>query len=381
MADNALTAARNGGTSFTGQVLHVVSAQVAARWAPMLRQTLWALAESGIREVLVTEDSDLPTALADTDVEIQRVDRLSGLRGWRLGAFLTRRTASPPAVIHMWGTDGLGWVRWWADRRGIPVLIYALDAPQAESLAGRKLGATHHVAVAAAPILDAVTPRTARTPATWQHVPPAVALPFPSTEMPDGPRTLSVLCTSGLGDLAGLQVLIDAVAQLRGNGFDVQCVIVGDGARPAALWQRIHAHRIGACCVVIDEPALWEKGLPGADVCVVPGPQRELWLTPLLAMGLGKLVIAARNQVAEWFIEGETAWQFTPRSSEELAYLLSRAIEQPRQLRQIQNSAREYFDAHHSVHELVNRLVAAYNAALTSAAAVTEKARVHHNGA
>jgi hypothetical protein len=116
--------------------------------------------------------------------------------------------------------------------------------------------------------------------------------------------------------------------------------------------------------VVLDDPKLWEQGLPGADICVVPGVQRDPWLAPLLAMGLGKLVIASREQPAEWFIDGQTAWQFTPGSAVELAYLLSRALGQPRLVQQTSVAASEYFHEHHAVGDLVLRLMSLYQAAV-----------------
>jgi glycosyltransferase involved in cell wall biosynthesis len=165
---------------------------------------------------------------------------------------------------------------------------------------------------------------------------------------------------SRLDEFAGLETLLDAVSQLHEKGGDIQVAIVGDTADASPLWQRLRARKINECCVVLDNARLWEKGLMGADVCVVPGCQRDLWLAPLLAMGLGRLVIAARDQIADWFIEDQTAWQFTPGSSVELAYLLTRAMEQPKHVRRITASAVDYFHAHHTVGGLVDAMHAAY---------------------
>jgi hypothetical protein len=79
-----------------------------------------------------------------------------------------------------------------------------------------------------------------------------------------------------------------------------------------------------------------------------------------MAMGLGKVVIASRDQLAEWFIEDRTTWQFTPGSAVELAYLLTRAIEQPRAAQELTASASEYVRVHHAVPGMVEALIALY---------------------
>jgi len=80
-------------------------------------------------------------------------------------------------------------------------------------------------------------------------------------------------------------------------------------------------------------------------------------------MAHGKTVIAARHQPADWFIEDRTAWQFSPGSAVELAYLLARAIERPQQAQALGESAAAYVRAHHAPSTAVDELLAAYGAA------------------
>ncbi|MCK4340854.1 MAG: glycosyltransferase family 4 protein [Phycisphaerae bacterium] len=368
MAGNDAPDAGIDAPPFTGHVLHVVEAGLAARWGPMLRQTLWALAESGLRTALLTNDADLIEGLHTTGVECHQTAHLTGWRGWRLRQILPGRFDPPPDAVHLWGTAGLSWVQRWADRAGIPLLIHALGMKAVERVLRRGLRNNQSLAVAtdtlAAPLLQRF-PAAARR---CQTLPPAVALPFHSYQARAGPHTLGVLCVSHLDDTSGLDILLDAVAQLRRGDCDLQVVVIGDGPGAGTLWQSIRERKVNDCCVVIDEPKLWEKGLAGADVCVVPDCQRELWLAPLLAMGLGKLVIASRDQLADWFIEGRTAWQFTPGSAVELAYLLTRAREQPKHVRETTESAGEYFHEHHSIGGLVEKLITLYGATVSGGA-------------
>lgn len=346
---------------FAGHVLHVVDAAVAARWGPMLRQTLWALAETGLRVSLLTNDAPLIESLHGTEVACHEHPYLSGWRTWRLPQQLAVRFQPPPDIVHTWGIDGLSWLRRWAADAGLVLVVHALGVRAAQRLARRSTPARAHVILAAAGLTtEAIPHRPSPDDDRACVIVPAVAPPVTPPQPMSTARTLAVLCVASLDAPEDCDVLLDATAQLRLRGTDLQVVIVGDGRGVSAVWRRINARRINDACVVLDEPRLWEKGLEGADVCVVPARQRDLWLAPLMALATGKLLVASRDQVADWFIEGRTSWQFTPGSAVELAYLLTRAVEQPRHVQEVVAAAAEYFNTHHTVAAQVDRLRAVY---------------------
>ena len=155
-------------------------------------------------------------------------------------------------------------------------------------------------------------------------------------------------------------MLVDAVSELRAKSCPVHVAVMGTGAGERVMWRRIQARQVQAHISLAGEPRLWERLLPEVDACVIPGRQCELTIAPLLAMALGKLVITSRDQPAEWFIEDRTCWQFTPGGALELAYLLERAVEQPQRTAEMGRLAADYVRVHHSIHELVERLVEVY---------------------
>jgi hypothetical protein len=361
MAGPQLTLVSNEPPPFAGHVLHVADTAVVVRWGPMLRQTIWALGESGVQVSLLTNNEALIDGLSGTDVACHWIPHLVGWRAWRVPRVLGQRFPLPPSIVHFWGPGGLLWAHRWILHHQLPELIYAFGVRQLAGLARWGLRRNQNVAVASQSLADTLLRRRPRLAERCQAIVPAVALPTRQTSHRSGPRTLSVLSVVSLEDTAGMRVLVDAVAQLRRTQTDIQVAIVGDGKGAGRVWRQIHEQRVGECCVVIDEPELWEKGLSGVDVCVVPACQRELWLAPLLAMGMGKLVIASRDQLAEWFVDQRTAWQFTPGSSLELAYLLTQAIEQPRRVRETTALAADYFYARHAVGDLIDRLRQVYS--------------------
>lgn len=341
-------------------VLHIIESDVAVRFSLMLHQALQILGSGGLRTRLLTDDADLAARVAETEVECHWLPRLGGWRGWRLGQQLTARYSPPPRLVHLWGTSGLWWIQRWVHRQGIPLLIQVLGARHLERLIGHGLQGAEQIL---APSTALLTPLLERFPSAAGRavvLPPAVALPIRPTAARDPARTLSVLCVMGLHDQAGLHVLVDAVGQLHQSEHDLQVAVVGAGGPAGAGWARIRERHVQDCFSVVNEPWLWERVLPEADVIVVPSVQRDLWLAPLLAMGLGKVVIASRDQPAEWFVENKTAWQFTPGSVVELAYLLERALEHPKHARELSDQAAEYVRTHHALGEMVARLMSIY---------------------
>ena len=197
-----------------------------------------------------------------------------------------------------------------------------------------------------------------------QVCPPALLTPETrADESRADDLTLGVIWAGRFTDDAGLEPLIGAIARLRAKNYDLQVALVGAGPAARATQAQIRAAGVQDCISLIDEPDLWEKALAGADVCVVPARQADLSLAPLLAMAMGKVVIASRDQIAEWFIEDQTAWQFTPGSAVELAYHLTRVADGDRHAVELRQSAAAYVRQHHAISRLAADLLAIYRRA------------------
>lgn len=341
-------------------VLHVADSEVLARFSLMFAQALPVLCANGWRVSLLTNDQNMPARFDDTPLECHPVTHLTGWRGRRLPELLSARFGPPPDIVHLWGTVGLRAVRHWTGPRHVPLLIHAVGQRDVDHMLSRGLRPNEQLAAMSAGLLQPLLQRFPLAADVCHTIPPAVALPIRPTRQRSDGRTLSVLCVAHLDAHAGLETMIEATARLRQREHDLQVAAVGCGPGPRGVWELIRSQHVQDCVTVIDEPLLWEQVLPEVDVCVVPACQQELWLAPLLAMGLGKVVIASRDQIAEWFVEQRTAWQFTPGSAVELAYLLARVLEQPKLTAELCEQACAYVRGGHAIGELVTQLVALY---------------------
>lgn len=259
---------------------------------------------------------------------------------------------------------------------GLPVLVHALSARDIEYVVRRRSPPNLHVALGSSGLLRLARKRSPGLAEEFRVLLPAFLMPDLSDESENNvtSHTLGVIWAGRVDESAGLETLVDAVARLRHKGCDLQAALVGSGPAEGAVRERIRTARVQDCVSLIDEPRLWDRVMRGVDVCVVPSRQHELGLAPLLAMAMGKVVVSSRDQLAEWFIEDQTVWQFTPGSAVELAYHLERVAEGHRRARELGGSAAAYVHRHHAVGRLVQDLRTAYRFAIDGRGAAVANA-------
>ncbi len=347
----------------SGHVLHVVDEDALPRFGLMIAQCTQVLAALGLRVSVLSDQAWVDEAFIETPVQTIRIPALGGWRAWRAERVLSARLNPPPDLVHVWGTSPLGVIERWRANTDMPLVIHLLGMTDAERLARRGLRGNESVVALSAALLAPLLERSPLAAGVATTIAPAIALPIHATRPPDPTRTLGLMCVTSLTPECRMDVLVDAIAQHRRDHPDFQVMVVGRGPGVSAAWEQIRARDVRDCVSVINEPQLWEKVINDVDVCVVPQCEREFWLAPLMAMGLGKVVLAARDQLGEWFVDQRTCWQFTPGSAVELAYLLGRVVEQPKHVEALSSSSAEHVRQRHTVSEMISGLCGVYHQA------------------
>lgn len=361
MASSSAAGAKKERPAPIPHVLHVADAGVFARFGRMFRQLGLALSDEGVRVSLLTNDAVAVAELDGTPVTAHLFRPLGGWGAWRLPGFLQRQFDPPPDVIHLWGTAHLGSLSEWAQLSDTPVLIHVISSRDIESLKHRS-PRSNEQPIAACKEYGKLLRERWPMPADSLHVlKPALLVPEKVLDLSVRGKTLGLLWSGTLDKHCGLEVLIEAVERLHAKECDLQVALIGRGPATRQIWQEIRQRGVQECFSLIAEPNLWDQAMMGADVCVVPTCQRDLSLAPLLAMALGKVVIAARDQVAEWFIEDETSLQFTPGSAVELAYHIMRTAAGHPNVLAVARAAAKYVHRNHAVTDLASELARLYH--------------------
>jgi glycosyltransferase involved in cell wall biosynthesis len=175
-----------------------------------------------------------------------------------------------------------------------------------------------------------------------------VRVPESLPELHNGPTT--VLCVGRLVEKKGQAYLIDACAMLRGKGFDVQCMMIGDGPDRDLLQQRIDAtgltgHVKLAGSRTTDEVA---SALRQATVFVLPsivtgsGNAEGLPLALEEAMAAGVPVLSTRvTGIPELVDDGVNGVLVDPGDASQLAAALERLITSPAERERLRKAAFE----------------------------------------
>lgn len=130
----------------------------------------------------------------------------------------------------------------------------------------------------------------------------------------------------------GVEVLLEALGDLRERHPGARLLIAGDGEHRAALERRAAELALGPAAVFLgrcDAPRV--RGLlGGAAALVVPSTYEGMPLVVLEAMEAGVPVVASRvSGIPEVVADGVTGWLVPPEDPEALAAALARVLDDP----------------------------------------------------
>ncbi|MFN0136157.1 MAG: glycosyltransferase family 4 protein [Phycisphaerae bacterium] len=341
-------------------VLHLVPRDAHARFGRMFRQLGLALEEEGFRVSLASDD---PRLIADVETSPIAGVAVRAFTGWRalgLLAEIDRVIEQPADFLHAWGLSALPAARRIALRSPRPILVHLTTMDELDLLARRPLKQGEYVAVACRRQAAWLRQRRAASPMP-SVIEPGLLAPdeLPPREIES--RTLGILWLARPTTLVAMQLLLDFVAALRKENAETQTVVALDGAAAGRLWRTARERSLHDCITILEDSLLWNQALRGFDVCIVPSNQTELSLAPLLAMSLGEIVIAAREQLADWFSADETIMTYATGDALDLARQVQRVIERQPACAALSRSAIQYVRERHSLSSMATRLIELYS--------------------
>jgi glycosyltransferase involved in cell wall biosynthesis len=160
------------------------------------------------------------------------------------------------------------------------------------------------------------------------------------------PDAADVVFTGRLIAEKGVDLLIDAVARLSGQGMAIRCRIVGDGPERDALRERAARTAPGVIAFTGSLPTAEDvlAVMKAARVLVLPSSREGFGMVVLEANACGIPVITIRhpgNAAAELIAEDVNGWVVEP-SAEALAGAIRRAVGRPGDPARIAAHVRRY---------------------------------------
>jgi glycosyltransferase involved in cell wall biosynthesis len=182
---------------------------------------------------------------------------------------------------------------------------------------------------------------------------------------PLGERPARILCIASLRPYKGIRYLVEAVRQLRAQGLEVECDVIGEGDLRSELEAQIERAGLadsfrlrGNCTEEEVAESLSVAGLFVLSSVVAPDGQMEgIPVSLMEAMASGVPVVSTRiSGIPELVVEGETGRLADPEDAAGLARAIRDLLADPGRSREMADNGRRKVAEEFSLKENVRRL-------------------------
>jgi glycosyltransferase involved in cell wall biosynthesis len=292
---------------------------------------------------------ELAAALERRGLPVRRVAEVDSRWDWdgmvRTWRALRRERADVLHVHHVWPAADR-YLAPLADSAGVPRLVVTehieghSHSPSQRALKRRELGRADVVTAVSGAVADSLVRDYGVARARVRVVRNGADLPDEEREIPAARRLREQfgagaarplwVCAGRLEEQKGQDVLLEALAVLRGRGLDFVVVLAGDGSRRAALEQRAAALGLGDRVRFAGQVDDLGPLLAASDAVVMPSRWEGLPLVLLEALARARPVVAsAVGGVPEVVTDGEHARLVPPDDAGALATALEQLQQVP----------------------------------------------------
>ena len=176
------------------------------------------------------------------------------------------------------------------------------------------------------------------------------------------PKETALGMVSSVTSQRGHLVLLDALAQLLGEGVNLRLLMVGRGPRREDVQKRVVRLGLEQVVTMVEKNADMPAFYSALDVFVVPGRHDGISSAALEAMATGLPVVAANAGAnMEAVRDGETGMLVPEDNAAILARILAQLAEDPSRRKTLGERARLHVEEHHRAETMVQRHSALYH--------------------
>jgi glycosyltransferase involved in cell wall biosynthesis len=193
----------------------------------------------------------------------------------------------------------------------------------------------------------------------------ATNVPLPK----QGDERVRLLFIGEIGHRKGVDILVDALAQLAPRTRAWRCLIAGNGDSAAFRERMSQAN----CADLVDfvewlEPKEVERALLDADIVILPSRADTMPMSLIEGACAGAALVATRVGEIEEIVQDGRNGLLVPPSGAAVSAALERLISQREELARMQFESRKIYDEKFKIEAFVEGLSAVYGRALTTRA-------------
>ncbi len=278
-------------------------------------------------------------SLGDGEGGIDVVHVLGG-SAWPLGVQVARRFEAPLA-LEVWRGGLVGRARRLGATPGVRTAFFAPD---------REIERELHSAGFAS-----------RTPL----IPWGVHLPAAPNDVLSPDRAPTIMLAGAGRDTRAFAAAFDAIIQLMRRREGLMLFADAEGVQRAGVWHVAREQGMLKSVSLLDDMDAHRELVLRGDFLVQPDARGEHRTIFLDAMAHGMAVVAARDPLLGWLIDGQTARLVDPHDARAWETALGALLDDPASARALGASARQYVREHHRASSQIVAVLAAYEALRT----------------
>ncbi|MCP4590719.1 MAG: glycosyltransferase family 4 protein [bacterium] len=279
----------------------------------------------------------------------------------RLATLLHALDARTPNIVHGFSARSYEMAAAVARHFNAHLILHALSMDDADRLARTSQVEVDQIIAGSKPILDAILDPGTINPSTARIARPGILTGDGPTCFTHPERVPTILCTSQLIRVNGVDRLLEALASLRNQGHEFMAFFTGSGPMEPALRKRARTLDLAAV-VTFSEPSGDAKQImAGADIFVRPAPEDALSVRTLQAMGSGMAVITIEGGASDAYVHEHTGLICPDGQADTLATAIERLLNDHPFARKLASQAVGHVKQNHSVSAMCETAVQIYH--------------------
>ena len=330
------------------------------RFRDVLRYMCVGMMDAAAAVRLVTSSTEAESLLLGSIQPVYHEELTWPLRQRRLNRLLDALAARPPNIVHGISGRSFGLADVIAHRFDAHLVLHLWGMDELFALAVSKRHPIDHVVAASRPIFDAILEGGAVDRSQMTLVRPGITAGDGPTCFTQPHRIPTVLCTSQLIMVNGVDRLLHALHLVRQRGHDFMAFLTGSGPQEHSL--RKTAQAIGlASAVTFAEPLGEAKQIMvGADIFVRPAIEGTISVRSLQAMGSGMALVTIEGGASDGYLSDVTALVCPENDASTLAAAIERLLNDRPFAGELATRAVRHIKGHHSVSVMCDALLQIY---------------------
>jgi glycosyltransferase involved in cell wall biosynthesis len=278
----------------------------------------------------------------------------------RLASLIEMVSAQPPGIVHALSYDSYEVAFELADSMDADLVLQVTSLADCEELADFDASRVGRFLVASPALIKALETQGGVDAQRMVLVRPGILVADKPACFVREDRSVTVVCTSPFEREYGVDLLIEAIAELRGRGVSLIVFLLGQGSLEPMLRRLARGRNLSACTVFARPLGDYDQALYSADIMVRPSADTAFTVDTLEAMSAGLVVVTFAGDVCDYIRADETAVVCSNHTPKAIADAIEALVQDRDFARKIATSAMAYVRTYHGISAMAAHTASAY---------------------